>query len=79
MGSREGGLADAIGPCGSTFPNGDATALAEELSRLLKAPELLTEYRRHAEEHLRKHRPAAVAARFLEMFESLLRRNQGPT
>ena len=69
VGSREGGLADAIGPCGVTFPNGDVGALAAELARLLQAPELLAQYRRHAEEHLRQHRPDAVARRYLEFFE----------
>ena len=29
VGSAGGGLPEAIGPCGLTFPNGDATALAE--------------------------------------------------
>jgi len=79
VGSCEGGLADAIGPCGPTFPNGDAAALAGELSRLLKAPELLTEYRRHAGEHLGRHRSNVVAARFLESFEKSLRQDPGPT
>ncbi len=35
VGSDGGGLKDAIGPCGVTFPNGDAAALADRLSTLL--------------------------------------------
>jgi len=70
VGSREGGLSDAIGPCGPTFPNGDATALAQALSRLLKTPGLLLQYREHAEEHLRKHHPATVARQYLEFFST---------
>ncbi|MEP6685896.1 MAG: glycosyltransferase family 4 protein, partial [Verrucomicrobiota bacterium] len=31
IGSEDGGLKDAIGPCGVTFPNGDEKALAETL------------------------------------------------
>ena len=54
VGSKEGGLSDAIGPCGLTFPNGDTSALAAALSLLLKTPALLLEYRQHAEEHLRR-------------------------
>jgi glycosyltransferase involved in cell wall biosynthesis len=71
VGSQEGGLSDAIGPCGLTFPNGDARALADALSRLLKTPGLLLQYRRHAEEHLRKHHPSTVANQYLKMFESV--------
>jgi glycogen synthase len=71
VGSREGGLSDAIGPCGVTFPNGDIAALAQALSRLLKTPGLLLQYRQHAEEHLRKHHPSAVANHYLKMFESI--------
>lgn len=32
IGSNQGGLPDAIGPCGITFPNGDAQALAVAIS-----------------------------------------------
>jgi glycogen(starch) synthase len=74
VGSREGGLSDAIGWCGVTFPNGDAAALATELIRLLKSPELLLSYRQHADEHLRKHRPDVVAGRYLEFFARFLHR-----
>ena len=37
-------------------------------SRLLKAPGLLLQHRRHAEEHLRKHHPSAVAEQYLNFF-----------
>jgi glycosyltransferase involved in cell wall biosynthesis len=73
IGSREGGLPDAIGPCGATFPNGDARALADALSRFLKTPGLLLQYRGHTEEHLRRHHPSTVANQYLKMFESLRR------
>jgi glycosyltransferase involved in cell wall biosynthesis len=71
VGSRDGGLADAIGPCGPTFPNGDVPALAEALSGLLKNPPLLLKYREHAQEHLRRHQPATVAGLYLKVFESV--------
>jgi glycogen(starch) synthase len=73
VGSREGGLSDAIGPCGVTFPNGDVPALAQALSALLKKPELLLKYREGAQEHLRRHEPAAVAAAYLKVFASVCR------
>jgi glycogen synthase len=71
VGSKEGGLADAIGPCGVTFPNGDAPALAEALSRFLNAPGLLLQYRERAEEHLRRHHPSTVADHYLTLFERI--------
>jgi glycosyltransferase involved in cell wall biosynthesis len=73
VGSRDGGLADAIGPCGLTFPNNDVGALASTLDMLLRKPELLGEYRRPAPEHLRRHHPAAVAAEYLALFEKVRR------
>ena len=71
VGSRAGGLSDAIGPCGVTFPNGDVPALAQALSVLLKNPALLLKYREHAPEHLRRHEPATVAGLYLKVFESV--------
>ena len=73
VGSQEGGLSDAIGPCGLTFPNGDAAALAQALARLLKTPELMLQYRQSADEHLRRHHPSSVANEYLKMFQSVLR------
>jgi glycosyltransferase involved in cell wall biosynthesis len=74
VGSSGGGLADAIGPCGPTFPNGDVNALVAVLSRLLKTPDELAQFRKPAAEHLRRHHPATIAARFLELFERLRRK-----
>src|ERR1044071_8621228 len=48
VGSAEGGLAEAIGPCGLTFPNGDARALADILARLLTDPAERDRLRQHA-------------------------------
>jgi glycosyltransferase involved in cell wall biosynthesis len=73
VGSRDGGLSDAIGPCGVTFPNGDVPALAQALSGLLKNPGLLLNYREKAQEHLRQHEPARVAGEYLKVFESVRR------
>jgi len=72
VGSREGGLADAIGPCGVTFPNGDAPALARALAHLLNEPESLAGYRKLAEEHLGEHHAAQIARHYLNFFASTL-------
>jgi glycosyltransferase involved in cell wall biosynthesis len=68
IGSEGGGLPEAIGPCGVTFPNGDADALAECLLQELP----LDEYRGLAAEHLAPHRPEVVARAYLEIFEEAL-------
>jgi glycosyltransferase involved in cell wall biosynthesis len=72
VGSSGGGLADAIGPCGETFPNGDATALATVLERLLSNEAARACHRAGSEEHLRRHQPDMIAARYLEVLEAAL-------
>jgi glycosyltransferase involved in cell wall biosynthesis len=69
VGSAGGGLPDAIGPCGVTFPNGDTAALAACLSRELP----LEEFRLAAPAHLKKHKASEVAQAYLEVFEEALR------
>jgi glycogen(starch) synthase len=67
VGSDGGGLPEAIGPCGLTFPNGDEQALAEQLAVLLGDRALFDQYRAHAETHLAHHRPNAVARRYRDV------------
>lgn len=73
VGSSEGGLKDAIGDCGMTFPNGDEVALTESLRQLLTQPDLLARYRANASSHLAEHRQAVVAKAYLEVLESACR------
>jgi glycosyltransferase involved in cell wall biosynthesis len=69
VGSREGGLADAIGPCGFTFPNGDADALGDRLAAILRgdAPPIDEAARRA---HLALHSPTAVVRAYLDLFRA---------
>jgi glycosyltransferase involved in cell wall biosynthesis len=65
IGSDQGGLPEAIGPCGSTFPNGDASALAECILQALDAgdaPETSD-----VRDHLLHHAPDAFAQRILKL------------
>ena len=73
VGSAGGGLPDAIGPCGLTFPNGDIDALALALEKLLRAPEERRRLTAPAPEHLAKFQPAVVAETYLGLFRSQLR------
>ena len=65
VGSAEGGLAEAIGPCGLTFPNGDAPALAKALSRLLEDPFECDRLRENSPAHLARFTPRHVAGLYL--------------
>jgi glycogen(starch) synthase len=67
VGSSGGGLPEAIGPCGVTFPNGDAVALAGKIEELLTNDQLVVELLSHADEHLAKHHPTRVAEQYLEV------------
>lgn len=72
VGSSGGGLPDAIGPCGMTFPNNDAEALAHALEELLTSEHLVASFRAGAELHLSRHRPREVARAYLKVFEQAL-------
>ena len=65
VGSGGGGLPEAIGPCGVTFPNGDAAALAARLSELLVEPRRIGKLLAGAPAHLARHNPEAAAAAYL--------------
>jgi len=73
IGSAAGGLPDAIGPCGVTFPNGDAPALAASIRETLHGAGRWEELRVHAPEHLARHTAACVAQAYLEIFQKLTR------
>jgi glycogen synthase len=72
VGSEGGGLKEAIGPCGATFPNGDYDALAAKLEELLSSPQLLAGYRAGASEHLAHHTTEAVGRKYLQVFVAAL-------
>jgi glycosyltransferase involved in cell wall biosynthesis len=72
VGSSGGGLPEAIGPCGLTFPNGDHQRLAAILGELLANPEKLDEYCQAAPAHLAAHRAEIVSAKYLDFFEHVL-------
>ncbi|MGJ5627864.1 glycosyltransferase family 4 protein [Nostoc sp. CALU 1950] len=73
VGSEGGGLKDAIGSCGVTFPNGDVEKLTKTLFNLLTHPEQLTTYRENAKLHLALHTSKAVAKAYLEVLEAVVK------
>lgn len=70
IGSEGGGLKDAIGPGGMTFPNGDVAALTEAIATLLTEPQTCTEYRQAAQAHLERHQREAIARQYLQAFQA---------
>ena len=72
VGSSGGGLPEAIGPCGVTFPNGDADALARAIEKLLRVPGERRRLTANAPQHLAKFHSAVVAEAYLALFRAKL-------
>lgn len=70
VGSAGGGLRDAIGPCGRTFPNGDSQALSKVLSDLLSQPDEIKHLGNERDAHLSKHRQTCVTEAYLKVLEN---------
>lgn len=75
--SDAGGLREAIGPCGITFPNGNVPALADRLAELLQDERKVTALRLHSADHLSLHEPQAVADAYLSIIEGTRRSWRG--
>jgi glycosyltransferase involved in cell wall biosynthesis len=73
VGSENGGLREAIGPCGITFPNGSVDELATVLRKLLGDPELCSSLRSQREAHLARFEARTIACEYLRIFEAVMR------
>ncbi len=71
IGSSGGGLPEAIGPCGITFANGDVDALEQAMERLLTQPDKRGRLIAEGPRHLLQFQPHLVAARYLELFQTV--------
>lgn len=71
--SAGGGLPEAVGPCGVTFPNGDVEALTRCIAELLDRPERREKLLSEAAHHLAGFTAAVVARRYLALFEAVVR------
>ncbi len=70
--SAGGGLSEAVGPCGLTFPNGDVEALTRCIAELIDRPERRERLLAGAARHLAGFAAAAVARRYLALFEAAI-------
>ncbi|OLP18834.1 glycosyl transferase family 1 [Leptolyngbya sp. 'hensonii'] len=78
VGSAGGGLTDAIGPAGFTFPNEDLGAFTQTLATLLTNPDVWVACKAQAPLHLARHRRAAVASAYLQVIESHVVESENP-
>jgi glycosyltransferase involved in cell wall biosynthesis len=67
--SRNGGLIEAVGPCGIFFETENCESLVEALRRALTQPGLREHVQSEAPAHLHHFGPADVASRYLEVFK----------
>lgn len=72
IGSSGGGLPEAIGPCGLTFPNGDIAALTDTIMSLLNAPTERERLLANAPTHLARFHSGIIANSYLELFQAKL-------
>lgn len=73
VGSDGGGLKDAIGPCGLTFPNGDIDRLVETLEAVLTDALTYESFSSNAPDHLAKHTSLVIARKYLDILEGAAR------
>jgi glycosyltransferase involved in cell wall biosynthesis len=73
IGTEQGGLPEAIGPCGVTVPNGDIRALARKLEFLLRNDSECKWYRSRAPEHLAGHSRSTTSRGYLDVLTSVSR------
>jgi glycosyltransferase involved in cell wall biosynthesis len=73
VGSQDGGLKEAMGPCGITFKNGDYPSLATALDRLLADRELEEALRRSGPVHLLRFKTSAVTRAYLQLIKDVVR------
>jgi glycogen synthase len=70
VGSDQGGLPEAIGACGVTFPNNDPRALADRLADLITNEERRRAFLPHADSHLVRFKKRNAATAYLQFFET---------
>ena len=72
VGSRDGGLKEAIDGCGVTFENGNVTELAAQLKRLVNDSGGRAMLRQNAELHLINFASNTVASRYLDLLKNMI-------
>jgi glycogen synthase len=73
VGSEDGGLKEAMGPCGITFKNGDPASLAAALRHLLRNSDLERSMRAAGPAHLERFKARTVAQGYVQLMEACIR------
>lgn len=73
VGSSGGGLPEAIGPCGSTFANGNEQELAHALMECLGHECSVKHCQALFVRHLERHEASAVAQAYIHVFNAVVR------
>lgn len=68
VGTKDGGLKEAVGSCGIVCNNNSVDALVESLQILLTKPGLRNTFRAQAKNHLKHFTASYVASRYLSLF-----------
>lgn len=71
IGSKGGGLSEAIGKGGLTFENGNVLALVQQIESVIFNDSLRLECESNYEAHLHKHLKMQVAQSYLQVFEGV--------
>lgn len=70
--SSQGGLPEAVGPCGLLYPNGNVVAMAGLLKTLLIDETRRLELTAKSETHLENFAPLSVAQHYLTLFRKVM-------
>ncbi|HEV7503815.1 MAG TPA: glycosyltransferase family 4 protein [Thermoanaerobaculia bacterium] len=76
VGSRGGGLKEAIGRCGLTFRNGDPRELADLLAAALANPDRFAPSHEDVAGHLARHQGQQMVNAYLQVFDEALARGR---
>lgn len=69
-----GGLVDAVGDAGLVFERNNIQQMFEVVYELITNPEKEGQLRNNASEHLKKHQPEFVAARYFEVINNAIKK-----
>jgi len=69
--SSQGGLPEAVGPCGLTFNNGDSRQLADCLSTLIRDPIKCRAFDNASPQHLARFTSATIAKAYIEIISQI--------
>lgn len=77
--SDVGALKETVGPCGYTFPPGDAPSLADQIDAMLTQPAIIREHQALATDHLNPFRRQNSLKAYLNLIENAAQKAGDPS